>query len=417
MLMTGHAKRILDWFEKFSYSQRRERETGAQALVRFAFVNREKYWNELEWKRTHGQAPATLACKPHYFLDLDVLRTVENFLDYVPEFWSSDELWDSLKDGDLLALDTDFFVRKLLEKMEDESSHVYKMLEKVFWEDEFTYLCQRLLSFLDDCKMLQVVNDLSRGLAQASARQGRKKGENDSWLIKVLRFGAECPSLECVIICNACITHSRQLLHLLQDRENVEDSSLLNTLLLEVTNSTQQKHRAFWRDCLCWNKWELVKGLALESWAIQVLVSKGRKSTASLKALLSANSIQFRQPSLKKKSTARAEKKRKKRRRKKRTLHMSSDEEYSSKESDMDDAIDGFFDNTGCWYLSIDNFNLGMEKDEIPEQLANFAFMQWLNWKATKAVHIDFQQEISFLQHCRVRWFRGGSGQAVWRGL
>ncbi|KAI5069531.1 hypothetical protein GOP47_0015832 [Adiantum capillus-veneris] len=340
--MTGHAKRILDWFEKFSSSQRREKETGAQALARFAFVNREKYWNELEWKGTHGQAPATLASKPHYFLDLDVLKTVENFLDYVPEFWSSNELWDSLKDGDLLSLDIDFFVRKLLEKMEDQSSLVWKLLEKFFWEEDFTHLCHRLLSFLEDQKLLQLINELSQGVAHASVTEGRKR-----------------------------------------DEENVKDSSSLISSLREMTNSTQQKHRAFWKDCLCWNKWELVKGLALESWAIQVLVLKEAHSTLSLKAFLSANSIQFRQASWERKD-ARVEKMRKRRRKKRRrTAHASSDEESNSLESDIATSDRGLGDNNGRWYLSTDNFNMGMEKDEIPEQLANFAFMKWLNWVAS----------------------------------
>ncbi|XP_022874242.1 uncharacterized protein LOC111393074 [Olea europaea var. sylvestris] len=59
---------------------------GAKAVSQFAFVNWDLCWGELVWKGKHGQSPATVATEPRYFLDLDVQRTVENFLDYVPKF-------------------------------------------------------------------------------------------------------------------------------------------------------------------------------------------------------------------------------------------------------------------------------------------------------------------------------------------
>eukprot|EP00250_Pteridium_aquilinum_P020387 c24795_g2_i1 orf=58-1269(+) len=280
---SGHPKRILDWFEKFSSSHKRENELGAQALAHFAFIHRDRFWKELEWKGTHGQAPATVASKPHYFLDLDVLRTVENFLDYVPEFWSSDELWDSLKEGDLLSLDRDYFVKKLFQRMVDGSDHVWEMLEHFFLEEDFFHLCHRLLCFLGDQKLLGLINKLRLGLAHTTAGDGRKTVDKDSWLVEALKIGAECPSLECVMICNACVAHSRQLLRLLHDGENVQEYSMLSSLLLELKSSNQRKHWALWKGCLNRNEWELVKWLALESWSIQVLISKECTSTASLK--------------------------------------------------------------------------------------------------------------------------------------
>ncbi|KNA07411.1 hypothetical protein SOVF_172120 [Spinacia oleracea] len=38
-----------------------------------------------------------VATKPHYFLDLDVQLTEKNFLENIPEFWSSEEFSESLK--------------------------------------------------------------------------------------------------------------------------------------------------------------------------------------------------------------------------------------------------------------------------------------------------------------------------------
>lgn len=99
-----HPMRILQWFSTFSIAGDSAHGKGAKALAQFAFVNRDICWEELEWNGKHGQSPAVVATKPHYFLDLDVERTVENFLENVPEFWSSEEFAESLKDGEILSV-------------------------------------------------------------------------------------------------------------------------------------------------------------------------------------------------------------------------------------------------------------------------------------------------------------------------
>ncbi|GFZ20035.1 hypothetical protein Acr_28g0007400 [Actinidia rufa] len=63
-----------------------------------------------------------VATKPHYFLDLDVQQTVENFLENVPEFWSSDEFAASLEDGEILFIDTKFYVDLFVDLMFTEDS-------------------------------------------------------------------------------------------------------------------------------------------------------------------------------------------------------------------------------------------------------------------------------------------------------
>ncbi|KAG4940620.1 hypothetical protein JHK87_044491 [Glycine soja] len=58
-----------------------------------------------------------VATKPHYFLDLDIQRTVENFLDNVPEFWSFEEFAESVKDDDIFFIDRSFFVHYFIALM------------------------------------------------------------------------------------------------------------------------------------------------------------------------------------------------------------------------------------------------------------------------------------------------------------
>ena len=78
-------KRVLLFFEHFKMSG--DFTYGAKALARYAFAHRDEVWDLLEWMGRHPQAPVTVAAKPHYFCELNVLRTVKNFVDEVPQFW------------------------------------------------------------------------------------------------------------------------------------------------------------------------------------------------------------------------------------------------------------------------------------------------------------------------------------------
>jgi hypothetical protein len=42
--------------------------------------------------------------KLHYFCEIDVFRTLQNFVREVPEFWASDELWETLETGEVLSI-------------------------------------------------------------------------------------------------------------------------------------------------------------------------------------------------------------------------------------------------------------------------------------------------------------------------
>ena len=45
------------------------------------------------------------------------------------------ELWESLRQGDILSLDMDYFIDKWWQRMEEGSLDVWKMLEQFFSED------------------------------------------------------------------------------------------------------------------------------------------------------------------------------------------------------------------------------------------------------------------------------------------
>lgn len=436
---SGHPKRILAWFENFSTEHKKGYELGAQALAHFAFIHRDKCWKELEWRGPHGQAPATVASKPFYFLDLDVLRTVENFLHNVLEFWSSDELWGSLKEGEILSIDMEFFIDKLFHRMSDQSSDVWHMLENFLTEETFSDLCQRLLSFLDDKGLLAFLNNLSVALLNSrrvSASEGSKhvkrRGSQlacgvSKWLEDVLISGAKCPSLVCAMICEACVGHARQLLRIFKDEENAQEFNSLKCLLLESDGTEAlngRKHWAIRKEGLKSNRWEMVKWLALEAWSMYFLLTEKYTSPALLEALLSANSIEFRhcsqdlldkeQGRSKSKTDENARKDRKRKKKKKGTRFDESDrEQLDSSQSDdnlrdqkirkekkrkkkkkrRDENGGGKFYSSHSdddsysmavvrkrWFLSIDNFNVGFDKSELPEHVASHTFGEWLKW-------------------------------------
>ena len=66
-------------------------------------------WDLLVWQGKHSQAPVAVAAKPNYFSELDMTKTVQNLLRHHTEFFSSDLMLDSLKTGDITALDRPYF--------------------------------------------------------------------------------------------------------------------------------------------------------------------------------------------------------------------------------------------------------------------------------------------------------------------
>ncbi|KAK1363389.1 hypothetical protein POM88_038950 [Heracleum sosnowskyi] len=158
----GHPDRIMQWFSSFAGSDDSQHRKGAKALSQFAFVNRDICWEELEWKGKHGQSPAVVATKPHYFLDIDIQQTVENFLEYVPEFWSSREFAESLEGGEILFMDSKFFVQLFLDLMyKEDLKEMWEVIDEFLMEESFSSLCQHLLIVLEE-KDLLLFLELSR---------------------------------------------------------------------------------------------------------------------------------------------------------------------------------------------------------------------------------------------------------------
>ncbi|KAL9256734.1 hypothetical protein AKJ16_DCAP06290 [Drosera capensis] len=217
----GHPRLILQWFDTFSVACDSQHGNGAKALSQFAFVNRVTCWEELEWKGRHGQSPAVVATKPHYFLYLDVQRTVENIIDNVPEFWSSEGFSDSVKDGEILSIDTKFFVDFFVDLMyEDNMEEVWKVIDKFLTEQSFSYLCRHLLTILDEttlCFFWEMIHDILRKKKELSLNSP------SYWLEILFSKCSDRVAINQLLLLNAIHTKGRQFLWLLHPDEAAEE--------------------------------------------------------------------------------------------------------------------------------------------------------------------------------------------------
>ena len=290
----GHPQRISQWFSTFSAAGDSAHGKGAKALSQFAFANRDICWEELEWKGKHGQSPAIVATKPHYFLDLDVQRTVENFLENVPEFWSSKDFAESLKDGDILAIDKTFFVDFFVHMMyEDNLREVWEVIGQYLLEESFSYLCQRILIILDEwdlCTLLQMLHDFL-----ARRKKPVNFGNTSYWLEILIRKYGDQVSIDQLLLLNALFNKGRQLLRLVCNDEI--EKAKINDLTVQIWKNTSSSNSLlpFARDNFRSKTAETMKWLGLLSWSLLYRLSEECHSSESWKALFVSNKIGFRE--------------------------------------------------------------------------------------------------------------------------
>lgn len=283
----------MQWFDNFAAAGESGHKRGARAISQFAFVNRDICWEELEWKGKHGQSPAVVATKLHYFHDLDVLRTVENFLEYVPDFWSSDELADSVKDGEILQIDTRYFVNQFVQLMyEEKSEDVWDVIEEFLTEEQFSSLSQHLLILLDERSLLVFLKSLGSYIRPNS--QCKEFKFPCCWLEILLSNSNFSASLDDVLLLNAVVAKGRQLLRLISDEEHEEERENVEKVLRSSMTFSEAAHRAFMKECEEMKRLEAIKYIGLQSWILYYQLSKDCETSKSCESLFVENRIGFR---------------------------------------------------------------------------------------------------------------------------
>ncbi|KAL8161615.1 hypothetical protein V2J09_013104 [Rumex salicifolius] len=388
----GHPKRILQWFSNFSFGGDTEHRKGAKALSQFAFINRDNCWEELEWKGHHGQSPAVVATKPHYFLDLDVQRTVENFLDYVPDFWLSEEFSETLKDGEILSMDIKFFLDFFVKLMyKDHSDEVWEVVSDFLMDESFSCLCQRLLIVLDEQELsvlLEIMQDIF-------SRRDNYDAGNSSYCLEILL--SECCgriSMDQVLLLNAVFNKRRQIKRLLQNHDSEEEKMKIKDLRFQIYNASVEAKSLLStsKECRRLKKTEILKWFSLFSWILLCKMSEECHTLKLWESLFFTNGISFRKTDehhilphigtsdlsdseMNDSSETRTKKKRKRKARRKRKKDLDY-EDFDDELLEIDDSR--LQPLAGSWFLSIDSYSTSWSVVDLPEYLSNHCLSVWM---------------------------------------
>lgn len=373
----GNHTRIMGWFASFAGGEHSEHQLGARALARFAFVHRETCWDQLEWQGSHSQAPATVAAKPHYFRELDVVRTVENFIACVPAFWTSDELWDEvLRDGSLISLDVDFFVKELLWRMfNDNSFESWQLVRDFVANESFSLLCSRILHLVKDRELLMFVNDLADNRDGIGEVRGKNGSTSRTWLELAVLEGVRWDSLDDLSVGIACSSNCRQLCRLMEDDDCKEQAELVKQVLGGLKQDCEGSVHGHWalrRELMNLQESMAWKWLALEAWLLYCQL-EAQEELALQKLLTEIGIIcktqnseePYREPY-------------DKRRRKRITSGGARKRKKSPPLLEIDYEASSTFEKLATWKLSIDDFTLVWTKEDVADYLTTRTLESWL---------------------------------------
>ncbi|KAK9057481.1 hypothetical protein SSX86_022317 [Deinandra increscens subsp. villosa] len=385
----GNTRRIMLWFSNFSGTSDMEHRKGARALSQFAFKNRDICWEELEWKGKHGQSPAMVATKPHYFLDLDVEQTVENFLENVPEFWSSHEFADTLKDGDILFLDLKFFINMFLRLMyKEDMEEIWKIVNEFLMEESFSSLCSHLLVALSE-RELCVFLDLLTNFLDSNTKP-KDYGDTYQYLEVILPRLNGLDSIDELLLLNTLINRGRQLVQLLQEDEHQEEKTQIKDIVQKICTLPENPNYLVLIIKGCSKKESInsIKLLGLQSWALHYFMSEGYWASEDWESLFNSNGVRFRHAGkhellhdkmLTDDSDSDSRRKKKGKHRKKRRRNSTHDD---SCDVDFDFEFNRMdFQSKGSyWLLSIDGYSTSWSSADLPEYLSKHCFFTWMKW-------------------------------------
>ncbi|KAF7809428.1 uncharacterized protein G2W53_036171 [Senna tora] len=398
----GNPKRVLQWFVNYPSGSRLELGKGAKALTQFAFKNRDICWEELEWKGKHGQSPAMVATKPHYFLDLDIQQTVENFLENVPEFWSSNEFSESVKDGDIFFIDRQFFVKYFIDLMYQENSRdVWEVIDEFLSEQPFSSLCHHLLITLEEQDFGYFLDLLRKVL---NPRMESKPFNSIAYLFEIvlLKCGAS-GSIDQVLLLNAVITQGKHLLRLLRDEEAQNSRDKITEIVSRISAipSIPNSLAPIFKNVYKMTTLEVVKCLGLQCWVLYYRMSQECPTPESWESVFMNNQIGFHKSNKYElldddgsseeylygydhsaSTEVRSQKKRKARKKRRRTR----DDDYDDELLDSD-AISQRLDllsNSGSWFLSTDGYSAAWSIVDLPEHLNCYCLSKWMTWLFAK---------------------------------
>ncbi|XP_062029425.1 uncharacterized protein LOC133745383 [Rosa rugosa] len=391
----GNPTRISQWFSKTGSGLRQGQ--GSNALSQFAFVNRDNCWEELEWKGKHGQSPAVVATKPHYFLDLDVQQTVENFLENVPEFWSSNEFSESLKGGEILIIDRNFFVLYFLDLMyKEDARDVWEVTNEFLEEERFSSLCKHLLITLEEsdlCDFLKMLHKHVKPTVEC------KDPMDSSYLFEVVVSRcSNCGCFDQILLLNAVFNYGRQLLRLLRDEGAPEDQARLQDTVSEICAipGSENSMAPIIKGGSKLKTIEAFKLMGLQSWVLFFSLSEKCQTPQSWESLFFDNEISFRKydkysfihddevaeeggSDLDYRGSKKVKRRKKTSSRRKRRRHFDHDDNELLDFDATNNRLD-LHSSVGSWLLSLDGYSASWNSADLPEYLSKYCLSTWMKW-------------------------------------
>jgi hypothetical protein len=286
---------------------------------------------------------------------------VENFLEYVPTFWSSDELAESVKNGEILEIDPEYFVKLLLDLLyEEQCGDVWDMVEGFLSEERFSSLCQVLLVLLDGERLFSFLKSVGKLLNPNW--ECNEFNFSCCWL-EVLLNRCFSLSLDEVVLMNSVISKNRQLFRFISDEETKEEENNLGDILGSFMDPSNEAMWALTRELMEMKKEEAVKWIAIQCWILFYILTKECKTPDSFELVFLKNGIEFREAkehsfvgsddSDTEAFERRSHKKRKRNKKKKRKVY---DFDFG-KEKDNQSLEFEFQPDTRSWFLSTDGFS------------------------------------------------------------
>ncbi|XP_057488459.1 uncharacterized protein LOC130774443 [Actinidia eriantha] len=345
----------------------------------------------------HGQSPAMVATKPHYFLDLDVQQTVENFLENVPEFWSSDEFAASLEDGEILFIDTKFFVDLFVDLMfTEDSKEVWEVVNEFLMEESFSSLCHHLLIILEEQDFCFFLESLQKVLN--SRIESVDFGNPSYWLEIILSKCGDSVPINQLFLINAVICQGRQLLRIVREVEDgAEKVKIKDVVQICICLCHPSSLASITKQCFKAKTIDTVKWLGLQSWALHCRLSEECRTRESWESLFIDNGISFRksdnyevlhhdgfseglESDLDERASGGVRRKKKEKHRKKRRKNL--DESYDNELLDLDMPKNrlSLQSRGGGWLLSTDAYSTSWDSVDLPEHLSKHCFSTWMKW-------------------------------------
>jgi hypothetical protein len=276
---------ILDFFSSVDAETKEEwfkRSKGSEALAKFAITNRNSVWQHLRWTGPRSHSPVAVAANPTYFAELDVAATVTEFVKHCPAFWTSEEVLESVKSGEIFAINPEGWAAVLRTRFAELRPALVSLVEAMPWKD----LCLRLLPVLREEEVLHFSGRLLDSDVDETLLQGINTVEDLPPSSYLVFAKVEWDTFEDLVLAAACGCAPVQLLRMMNEAEK-EEKQAWDTAVLELTrDSTIVLNGSEDRLAL---HWHLLVRCVCSRYILQCLAEHGEHK--AIETMLNANGI------------------------------------------------------------------------------------------------------------------------------